>query len=284
MAIQGADIVAIATLGVLENYTGAGGGEVPAAPTISSVVDNGDQDAITVTIAGATGTVNLYYRIYGATAWTTGLTRSGSGTIVQTGLIAGSRYEVYVTQTIDEMESPPSAIHGIYIALAAGVTPTGEFGLAVYNLRSLLAESSTFWTEISATGTDAEKKIQALTKIHVAEYWPDDAFERPFMVISRAGDDGSESIAATAYGASGTLHFTFERTIPAEFQDQSDSPDAELNFLEIVDGIMSDCQALSGSAGYLLTRSWRIADGPSKIENTNIYWVEIAVAWGLSGD
>ena len=275
-------------LGVLENYSGTGGGEVPDAPTISSVVDNGDQDSITVTVAGATGTVNLYYRIYGASTWTTGETRNGNGDIVQTGLVAGNRYEVYVTQTVDEMESPPSQIHGVYIALAAGVTPTGSFGLAAYYLRDMLAESSTFWTAIGATGTDAEKKVQALSKIHVADYWPDDGFDRPFAVISRSGDDNSDLIAMTSYNEGGTLVLFLEKELPAEYDDQGFEDDAELNFLEFVDGVISDCQAKSGTAGYLFTRAWRIDDGPARIDNIendeHVYTIKIAVAWGIGGE
>jgi hypothetical protein len=80
---------------------------IPAAPTIGTVIDNGDEDSITVPVVGI-GTIQLYYRIKYVSNWTTGLTRSGTGNIVQTGLTAGKWYELYVTDTIDGMASPPS--------------------------------------------------------------------------------------------------------------------------------------------------------------------------------
>jgi hypothetical protein len=82
---------------------------LPATPAITAAVDNGDEDAITVTVTG-TGTVQLYYRIAGESSWTTGETRSGSGDIVQTGLTAGNWYELYLVDTVGGIASAPSPI------------------------------------------------------------------------------------------------------------------------------------------------------------------------------
>ena len=81
----------------------------PSAPTISSVVDDGNEDSITVTVAGS-GTIQLYYREKYAASWTIGQTRSGSGDIVQTGLTAGTWYELYITDTVNLIESGPSTV------------------------------------------------------------------------------------------------------------------------------------------------------------------------------
>jgi hypothetical protein len=117
---------------------------IPATPTISAVVDGGDQDSIDVTVTG-TGTIQLYYRIAGTTSWTTGQTRSGSGDITQTGLTAGQVYEIYITDNVGGIVSAPSAISTIYVLgtstlfeesivakLAADATITGIVGTQIY--------------------------------------------------------------------------------------------------------------------------------------------------------
>lgn len=95
-----------------------GSGNPSVAPVLVSVTDNGDQDAATATVTG-TGTIQLYYRIRGVTAWTTGNTRSGDGTIVQTGLTAAKWYEFYCTADANGIESAPSAIVTLYLDDAA---------------------------------------------------------------------------------------------------------------------------------------------------------------------
>ena len=95
------------------------GAAAPAAPVITNVVDNGDQDSVTVSLTG-TGTLTLYYRQTGLSAWTEGLNRTGNGDIVQTGLTAGTWYEMYATATIGGT-SAPSNLVTIFLAQAEGV-------------------------------------------------------------------------------------------------------------------------------------------------------------------
>lgn len=95
------------------------GASAPDAPVITGVVDNGDQDSVTVSLTG-TGTLTLYYRQKLLSAWTEGLTRSGNGDIVQTGLIAGTWYEMYSTATSGGT-SAPSNLVTIFLAQADGV-------------------------------------------------------------------------------------------------------------------------------------------------------------------
>jgi hypothetical protein len=102
----------------------------PAAPVITGVVDNGDQDSVTVSITTTPGTntVQLYYRQKTVSAWTTGLTRTGSGDIVQTGLADGVWYEMYATAQ-NPNESAPSNLVTVYLASVAG---TGTLKQAIY--------------------------------------------------------------------------------------------------------------------------------------------------------
>ncbi len=92
-----------------------GSGIITTAPTITAIVDGGDEDSFIATVEG-TGTIQLYYRLRGATTWITGQTRSGDGDITQTGLTGDRWYEVYITDAIAGVESSPSAIHYINIA------------------------------------------------------------------------------------------------------------------------------------------------------------------------
>lgn len=103
------------------------GGSPPAAPVITNVVDDGNQDSATVSVTG-TGTIQLYYRQQGLSAWTTGESRSGNGDIVQDGLIAGTWYEMYAT-AISGGTSAPSNLVTIYLATEPG---TGTLKQAIY--------------------------------------------------------------------------------------------------------------------------------------------------------
>lgn len=110
MTIVTGDIIALSTGGVLE----ISDSPIPNAPTITSVVDNGDQDSITSAVVGS-DTIRLHYRLKYEDNWTIGEDRDGSGDIVQTGLIANSWYEIYVTSLVSDVESPPSAISTIRV-------------------------------------------------------------------------------------------------------------------------------------------------------------------------
>lgn len=87
--------------------TSGGGGTAPAAPTL--LVADAGNGAVTATVTG-TGTIRLYYRLSGCSAWTSGNSRSGSGTISQTGLVEGGEYEFYASATSDGLTSGPSNI------------------------------------------------------------------------------------------------------------------------------------------------------------------------------
>ena len=102
----------------------------PAAPVITGVVDDGNADSVTVSLTTTpqTNTLQLYYRQKSITAWTTGLTRVGDGDIVQTGLIAGTWYEMYATAS-NGTESAPSNLVTIYLASTVG---TGTIKTAIF--------------------------------------------------------------------------------------------------------------------------------------------------------
>jgi len=104
----------------------------PAAPVITGVVDNGDADSLTVSITTTpeTNTLQLYYRQKSVFSWIVGSTRVGSGDIVQTGLTAGTFYEMYATAD-NGAESAPSNIVTIFLALTPG---TGTLKTAIYTI------------------------------------------------------------------------------------------------------------------------------------------------------
>jgi hypothetical protein len=82
---------------------------LPDQPVISAAVDGGDEDSIDLTVTGS-GTVQVYYRVLGTSAWSTGASRSGAGAVSQTGLDAGSWYEFYIVDSVGGIASAPSAI------------------------------------------------------------------------------------------------------------------------------------------------------------------------------
>ena len=156
------------------------------------------------------------------------------------------------------------------------VAPTGQLGKAAVNLKNLLAESSTFQTAVGAGDAAAAKAL-----IFIGEYFPDpgDGITRPFALISR-NDDRSESIGSSGFGFSGILVLSFEREISAQYQDDDQADNAEIEFLNFIDSCVEDCQGLSNQPGYLLTRDWDVGD-LFRIDGEHIFGIKINVAWGL---
>ena len=85
---------------------------IPDAPTLS-LSDPATGTSFIAAVTGS-GTIRLYYRIFGEDTWTDGLTRSGDGNITQTGLAIGW-YEVYATNTDGGPTSSPSTLETIRV-------------------------------------------------------------------------------------------------------------------------------------------------------------------------
>ena len=156
----------------------------------------------------------------------------------------------------------------------ADVSATGQWGLAVENLKALLSESTTFQTACGVGDADGAK-----ARIHVANYVGEGSYSRPFAVITRS-DESSSSSGVGAYGFGGILKVWFERAIPGAYDDEGQEGNAEQEFYNILDGIIDDCQALSGTAGYILTRTWSVGE-LYRIDKDEVYGIMIDVAWGL---
>jgi hypothetical protein len=105
---------------------------LPSKPTIINVIDDGNADSITVTVSTnpETNDVQLYYRQRSALSWISGSTRTGSGDIIQAGLVAGTWYEMYAV-SLNPGESAPSNLVTIYLAEAEG---TGTLKSAIYTI------------------------------------------------------------------------------------------------------------------------------------------------------
>jgi len=84
------------------------------------------------------------------------------------------------------------------------------------------------------------------------------------------------------FNTGGTFDVIFDRLIPAAYRDAGREPDAIMEFHNYLDAVIGECQALSEQAGYLLTRSWDIAQGPQRIEKENRMFAVVKVSWGLS--
>ena len=136
MSITAKNLVALVTLGVLWDST------VPAAPTIT-VVDDGTGTSFTATIAGASGTVQLYYRKASESSWTTGSTRSGNGDIQETGLTQRTLYYIYATDTVNSITSAPSAMATVYLNPATDDTIETAIRDILLNDGDVLALTST---------------------------------------------------------------------------------------------------------------------------------------------
>ena len=163
--------------------------------------------------------------------------------------------------------------------LSDEVTATDAMGLAAANLRSLLAQSSTFQTAIGATGTGEEKQIQAKSRIHLTAYEPvDGQFERPFALITHSGNDRTNAFG----GDSGDLELVLVQAIPDKYADEP--ANAEAYFTNFAGGCRDDCIALSGIGGNFGINHWEVLEGPSQYEAATGVWeyaIKIMINWGL---
>lgn len=99
-------------LGVSFGYlAGSGGGTPPDKPGL--IVIAAGAGAVTAAVTG-TGIIRLYYRLPGG-AWTAGASRSGDGSIAQSGLTPGNLYEFSAVATVDGPSSPWADICSLYL-------------------------------------------------------------------------------------------------------------------------------------------------------------------------
>jgi len=186
----------------------------PAKPVITGVIDNGDADSVTVSLTTTpiTNTLQLYYRQRNVSAWTTGLTRVGSGDIIQTGLTAGTWYEMYATAD-NGAESAPSNVVFIYLA---STSATGTIKTAVY---AILMGDAPLQALVSGRVTPGGDPMRGQTSVTyhqisgVREHTMDgpDTFVTPTMQVNSYGmtdleaNNVADAVREALDGYSGTV-------------------------------------------------------------------------------
>jgi len=282
MSVTIADMQSVATAG----WWITSGGSPPAEPTLS-VSNDGDGDAITAAVDGDAGVTNrLFYRKTADASWTVGNTRAGDGDIAQAGLDAETWYDFVVVSDDGGYYSVPSKPASVYVTAGGGTDGTGMMGLALENLRELLAASSNFQDWIGAEGTEDERIAAAKLRIYrVAKETP----TRPFAVVRFAipGEWESEAIAGGAKGHyidRGTLELFFEADVASAQQDETKFDEAEILFLNKTDSIISDMMDLAGSGAYLHVRSFAVSYGPvrSAKGQGEFYQIGYRIEYGLT--
>lgn len=148
-------------------------GSAPPSPTLDSVTNDGDGDAITATVSGTGGnTCTLYTAKGGATA-TAGASRAGDGEIQQTGLDNDTVYHVYAVCSSGSYYSEPSRV--LSVLVTDGTTPEqpeGQLGEPLELLANSLAASASFQSLVGAA--DA---AEALRHVHYYGIDPPDTWQ-----------------------------------------------------------------------------------------------------------
>lgn len=133
-----------------------GGGEPPPAATTLTVANDGNGSSVTATITGTGGiTYRLYYVAQGGAVWTAGQSRSGSGTVQQTGLTDDTVYTFTVIGESDSLYSLPYGRVTVHCKnTAAAEDPSGIAAAPLAKLRKTLAGSATWQTLVGAGSAD----------------------------------------------------------------------------------------------------------------------------------
>ncbi len=136
---------------------------------------------------------------------------------------------------------------------------------------------------VAVVGSSAQKIANAKAALHIASYETAGSFARPFGLISQVGNIKNEGIAVSEFETGGDLEVQFQATIPTVYVD--DDPNAELNFLNLVDEIIEDMKTLSSQPGYFAINNIDAIEGPMQIEvdaGAHVYGIRYLINWGLS--
>ena len=233
--------------------TGPTGGVLPNAPTITAA-DDGDGDAITVTIAGDAGVTNqVYYKLASATAWSDGGSRSGDGTVQITGLTDQAVYDVIVQAADGDYLSIPSAVATVRVTGGSAITPAGLYSLPLHYLRLTLAGSATFQGWVGAANA-----AEALSYIFVN--WATGATTPPYATVDWWDNFGQEKIATGAFfEGTGDLQLL----IRGPRDTNATLSDAAYTFSNKLGAILAEMAALAGSPGYLDITGFQQVSGPA---------------------
>jgi len=164
-----------------------------------------------------------------------------------------------------------------------GIAGTGMISLPLENLRTLLANSSTFQDWVGAAGTPEQKIVAAKNRIYLVGY-DSDSVVRPFACISWGEDWVAEAIgggASHSFSCRGSLWLLFEDAVAVA--NQGDHEDAAFAFTNEVGQIISDIESLAASSELFAAQSFEQQVAPrraSKDEPVDIYQVLFRVRWG----
>jgi len=274
--------------------TDTAGGSAPGTPTLT-LTNDGDGDAVTATVAGDGGVTNtLYYRAVGASAWTTGASRSGDGTINQTGLDDNTWYSFVVVSSSGGYNSLPSLPASIYCTSGDTSDTDNVFWGPLELLRTLVAASATFQSWVGATGaTEAELIASAKASVYLVglddvsgtDYWDTVSSARPFALL----DIGEEfehvrSAHISSFVPSGSLLARFESAVASG--DKDDAEAAQKAHVKTVGDILGEMEAKSAEAGYLIINGFSMTDINRTPQDDVKDWGDAfasdwVISWGL---
>jgi len=157
---------------------------------------------------------------------------------------------------------------------------TGVLSLSLYNLRVLVAASSTFQTWVGHSG-DATSALAHVYRTSIDE----DSITRPFAQVyhgtSWAFTDPATASEGNAFGSYGLL---FEGAVAAGDVDNDEA--AETRFSNIIGAILEDMMDAQGRGGYLIVRQFRKFFGPDRTRISKIndaMLVAFEVDWAFRG-
>lgn len=160
------------------------------------------------------------------------------------------------------------------------IVPTGSRGMAMVNLRNLVAECESWQAWTGAADAEAAKAF-----LYVAAYYipKDTELVKPLGVICRTENDKNEAIAVDSDTVGGDLELRLEDKIPIDFKEQPGN--AELYFLNMVEAVLREMWTLSRQPGKIGINSITLIEGPGLYEETAgnfVNGIRLMINWGIS--
>ncbi|HEV3006159.1 MAG TPA: hypothetical protein VGX78_16945 [Pirellulales bacterium] len=262
-----------------------GGGSPPSKPTLT-LTDKGDGTGATAAISGSDpGTTNTVYTasspcVVGSVPRTAAGSRTGDGTLSLA--LSPGWYIAYCVSSSGSLVSLPSNDYEVDVTGPTSLTPAGPLALPEDQLRTLVSQSSTFYTRVGCPSPAC-----ALSKIfRTFKRLPSDAAHRslrPYGVIL------STQGLRYVLDAGGDKNYLLpEATIGVLLTDNDRYPqDVEsggVDFKNFVGGVMVDLEAqaaVSGNLAIIGMELIALRRQPEDAELAQGIWWEavIAVEW-----
>lgn len=259
----------------------------PVAPALTSVTDDETGNSATAAIVAndERNTMYVRYKLSSSTGWLLfGATRTGSGDLQITGLSQATYdFEALERSSLTGKWSVSSEMRQQPVTTGVSLVASGPISTPLELVRTLLANSATFQTQVGAANPTAAKAYIFIEAVRAASATANRAIVSHLSLDKNSVGSG----ASYDYSNDGDVEASLEFVIPDAYktQDGNLEEEAALWFGNKVGAIVEEMLVNAGSVGHLdavgvtageMTRTSRKVESQA----TFLYRTTLRVTWG----